>query len=350
MSISAFNHIVLIQLFLVKVVKPTVRLGSILLKVLFYFFSILILSSVSHAALIRSVGNGDWNDPATWDLGRLPQDGDEIIIDVGHIVTIPLFVEISLDNVIIAVRGELSIPLLGALTLDSNSSVVIETGGSLSGFLSFVTVGGTTIPIFTPLSGPSYIDTGGVTTGGTPPGYIPLPIELISFNIQLAGNIVEIDWATATELNNDFFTIERSIDGLEWSVIGELEGTGDSHVRLDYQFIDFNPMPGLSYYRLKQTDFDGQFEYFDPAVLLYEPDNLFKVFPNPAQNVLNLTTSSNLEDATIIIKNLNGQQEQVFPLVNSHQAEMDVSSLPPGVYVLEIVFPESTLTRRILKK
>jgi hypothetical protein len=178
----------------------------------------------------------------------------------------------------------------------------------------------------------------------------PLPIELISFNTQLSGSVVEIDWATATELNNDFFTIERSIDGLEWSIIGELEGAGDSHVRLDYQFIDNNPMPGLSYYRLKQTDFDGQFEYFTPSVVLYEPDNLFKVFPNPVQDILNLTTSSNLEDAIILIKSMNGQREQVLTTVNSHQAEVDMTGLPTGVYVLEIVFPESSITKRILKK
>jgi len=305
----------------------------------------------SNAELIRSIQTGDWDDPGTWDLGRLPVDGDEIIIDVDHTVTIPPFTVISLDNVIIAVRGELSIPFLGTLTLDANSLVVTEVGGTVTGFLSFITVGGTTVPIFLPLGGPAYIDTGGVTTGDIPDGYIPLPIELISFDTKLSGTNVKIDWATASELNNDFFTIERSEDGINWFAIGEVEGAGDAHVRLDYQFIDYDPIPGISYYRLKQTDFDGQFEYFDPSVIFYEPINLFRVFPNPVKDQLNITTSSELQDARIYIKNLNGQLEQADELVlSSHQAQLQIGHLAPGVYLLEIVFPESKFSARILKQ
>jgi hypothetical protein len=180
---------------------------------------------------------------------------------------------------------------------------------------------------------------------------IILPIELISFTASLSGSVVNINWATATELNNDFFTIERSEDGINWTVIGEVDGAGDAHVRLDYQYIDYDPIPGISYYRLKQTDFDGQFEYFDPSVVFYEPSNVFKAFPNPVQNHLNVTTSSELENAAISIKSLNGQllrADQV--IISSHQAQLDLGHLPAGVYILEIVFPESNLSTRIVKQ
>lgn len=324
----------------------------------------------SNAALIKSAQDGDWNDPDTWDLGRVPDDGDEIIIDVGHTVIINDIIPgafQTLDNVSIAIRGVLSLEDPGgifgraALLLDVNSLLVIENGGEIVGTGSedeYIRFGGN---LFSSrewqsdqdgdISGPSYINDSGITAGETPDGYIPLPIDLISFTAKLSGRVVEIDWATAAEINNDFFTVERSEDGINWSMIGEELGDGDSHVRLDYQFIDYDPIPGISYYRLKQTDFDGQFEYFDPVVVLYEATNVFKAFPNPVQNHINVTTSSELENATIFIKSLNGQllrADQV--IISSHQVQLDLDHLPAGVYILEIVFPESNLSTRIIKQ
>ncbi len=323
----------------------------------------------SDAALIRSIQTGDWDDPGTWDLNRLPVDGDEIVIDVGNTVIINNIIPgafQTLDNVSIAIRGVLSLEdpggFLGraALLLDVNSLLVIENGGEIVGTGSnneYIRFGGNLFSsrewqsdLDGDISGPTFIDDNGITAG-EPPGYIPLPIELISFNTKLSGSVVKIDWATATELNNDFFTIERSEDGINWSVMDEVDGAGDAHVRLDYQYIDYDPIPGISYYRLKQTDFDGQFEYFDPSVIFYEPNNMFRIFPNPVQDQLNITTSSELQDARIFIKNLNGQLEQADELIlSSHQAQLQFGHLAPGVYLLEIVFPETKLSARILKQ
>lgn len=79
------------------------------------------------------------------------------------------------------------------------------------------------------------------------------------------------------------FTIGRSLNGREWTSIAEVGGAGDSHIRSDYRFVDYNPIPGISYYRLRQTDFDGKFEVFNASAVFYEPGNLFKVFPNPVR-------------------------------------------------------------------
>lgn len=340
-------------------------------KIIFTVLLALVLSSLtfnSFAALIKSTGNGNWDAAATWDLGRVPQDGDEILVDVGHEVT--LITSETLNNVIIAVRGTLRFfrqwittgPnwwngyfLYGELILDANSVVVIEDTGLIlsDSFIddnNIITIDG--VDEWNggdgDLTGPSYIDDSGPNSG-EPPGYVPLPIELISFNANLTGEVVEILWATAAEIDNDYFTLERSEDGVNWEIIGEEAGAGNSTIRLDYSFIDHNPIPGISYYRLKQTDYDGQFEYFDPAVVLYEPDNLFKVFPNPTTDILQLTTLSDLSNAVISIKNLSGQNKAVRVDASSHQASIDVSELPTGVYLLEIVFPQSVLTKRIVK-
>jgi len=91
---------------------------------------------------------------------------------------------------------------------------------------------------------------------------IALPIELISFEAKMNTNKqVDIFWATASELNNDFFTIERSSDGVNWEIVTTATGAGNSIYRIDYAAYDSRPLSGISYYRLKQTDFDGAFEY-----------------------------------------------------------------------------------------
>ena len=72
-----------------------------------------------------------------------------------------------------------------------------------------------------------------------------------------------MNWATASELNNDFFTVERSVDGLTWEVVDLVNGSGTTPLRNDYSTQDPRPYSSLSYYRLKQTDFDGAFEYAD---------------------------------------------------------------------------------------
>jgi len=86
----------------------------------------------------------------------------------------------------------------------------------------------------------------------------PLPIQLLSFNAVKNNQQVDCKWATAIEVNNDYFTIERSEDALNFNPIGIINGAGNSNLILNYSFTDFNPLGGVNYYRLRQTDFDGQ--------------------------------------------------------------------------------------------
>ncbi|MDF9799270.1 hypothetical protein OKW21_004533 [Catalinimonas alkaloidigena] len=94
-------------------------------------------------------------------------------------------------------------------------------------------------------------------------GVTALPITLTYFRAIAEDGRVVLYWQTAQEINNDFFTFERSADGKKFYVIGTMEGAGNSDKALNYQFIDKQPLSGQSFYRLKQTDFDGKFEYFD---------------------------------------------------------------------------------------
>jgi uncharacterized repeat protein (TIGR01451 family) len=99
---------------------------------------------------------------------------------------------------------------------------------------------------------------------------IPLPIELLSFTPSIKPDRIELKWTTGTEINNDYFTLERSRDLYGWEVLGFVPGAGNSSVPLSYSFSDLRPLDGLAYYRLKQTDFDGKFEYFGPIAAHYD--------------------------------------------------------------------------------
>jgi hypothetical protein len=109
----------------------------------------------------------------------------------------------------------------------------------------------------------------------------PLPIELVSFTGEVVENTVQLNWETATENNNDFFTIERTTDG-EVLSIGQVDGAGTTNQSTKYLWTDYNPVYGTTYYRLKQTDFDGKFTYSEIIKIDFTGiPPYFKIYPNP---------------------------------------------------------------------
>jgi hypothetical protein len=111
----------------------------------------------------------------------------------------------------------------------------------------------------------------------------PLPIELINFEAKADNDNVALSWTTATEINNDYFTIEKSNNGITFSNVMEVTGAGNSNTILHYDAIDAIPYSGYSYYRLKQTDFDGQFTYSNLVAVNFkgEATDVISLYPNP---------------------------------------------------------------------
>ncbi|MEW6467297.1 MAG: T9SS type A sorting domain-containing protein [Bacteroidota bacterium] len=89
----------------------------------------------------------------------------------------------------------------------------------------------------------------------------PLPVSLLSFDAAYTGEVVELNWTVAGQVNNDYFTVERTADGMAFTEIATVDGAGNSSFTLKYSATDADPLSGISYYRLKQTDFDGKFSY-----------------------------------------------------------------------------------------
>ncbi|MDD2412135.1 MAG: T9SS type A sorting domain-containing protein [Bacteroidales bacterium] len=174
-----------------------------------------------------------------------------------------------------------------------------------------------------------------------------LPIELISFDAQINNNAVAIQWATATEVNNDYFTIEKSNDMKNWDVIATQKGAGNSNQYISYQFIDNKPTEGISYYRLKQTDFDGQFEYFSPVVVKNEMSFTneieVNIYPNPSNGIFNIHINSEIEKGEIKITNNLGQIVANYPIANNQHFPIDIAQFGKGIYHVLILGNSSIL-------
>ncbi|HRS53640.1 MAG TPA: T9SS type A sorting domain-containing protein [Bacteroidales bacterium] len=172
-------------------------------------------------------------------------------------------------------------------------------------------------------------------------GNNPLPISLISFTGKKYNNSIILEWATASETNNDYFTIEKSTNTLDnWELIGTIKGAGNSNNILTYSYIDNNPINGIQYYRLKQTDYDGKYEYFKPIAVNYEnyyQSKEITLYPNPAQNNVYIYLKNNdYEYYNVQIININGQIVTEVPYCTGNTQNIDISNIPYGSYILNV--------------
>src|SRR5690606_23001154 len=109
----------------------------------------------------------------------------------------------------------------------------------------------------------------------------PLPVEIIEFNAEPKVTSVLVSWVTNSEINNDYFLVERSDDGINFNYITRVEGAGNSTQQIRYEFNDITPLQGTSYYRLKQVDFNVTSNYTNIRKVEFD-NKSFVIFPNPA--------------------------------------------------------------------
>ncbi len=173
--------------------------------------------------------------------------------------------------------------------------------------------------------------------------FSPLPIELKSMAVipNEKEALIDVNWTTASETNNDYFTVERSVDGIDWKVIGKINGAGNSNLELNYSFQDIRPVNGLSYYRLKQTDFDGQFTYSPIKSVECSINYDFELFPNPLQqgetiHFDNLAPHNSASE--ILIYSLSGMLIKRIQIQTFQEKVNLPIEMKPGIYF--VVFEE----------
>ncbi len=174
--------------------------------------------------------------------------------------------------------------------------------------------------------------------------FVPLPVQLIAFTgyNQNAKNILQ--WATANEVNNLGFELERSTDGREFQKIGFVAGKINSTQTQTYDFVDNQPAQGLNYYRFKQKDTDGRFS-FSNVVTIYTKQTQIIAYPNPTQDLVTLS-GINIEQQTAKLYTVAGQAHDV-QIVNN---QMDIAHLPSGIYFLKLTTGDAVqITLKITK-
>ncbi|KAA9338812.1 T9SS type A sorting domain-containing protein [Adhaeribacter soli] len=171
----------------------------------------------------------------------------------------------------------------------------------------------------------------------------PLPVELLSFTAKNATPGALLEWITATEKNNSHFLIEKSFNGKIFSVIGKVNGQGNTSSQQNYSFHDTEEINGLVYYRLKQVDYDGTYEFSKIVVLqAYKSGKTTQVllYPNPAaEDCTLLITGDITETATLSLYDVVGNiiwQKNVNITVGQTKLPVNVSSLAKGVYLVNI--------------
>jgi hypothetical protein len=169
-------------------------------------------------------------------------------------------------------------------------------------------------------------------------GVDPLPVELLEFTAVPDGDVIDLDWTTATENGNDHFEVERSSDGNDFASIAMVNGAGSSMEEQHYSAVDAQPFSGLNFYRLKQVDVDGAFTYSEVVVVRMDGQTVVSdpvLFPNPGSGELNIV--------------LDGEGSVTFQLVDAlgrvalterreitagTKVNMNTDALPAGSYQL----------------
>ena len=170
-----------------------------------------------------------------------------------------------------------------------------------------------------------------------------LPVELINFSVKKIQNKNRLTWQTATETNNSHFDLQRSTNSKTWSNIGYIQGKGTTNQIQSYYFEDTKPHSGYNYYRLKQVDFDGAFNY-SPIVLLNNKNTKIEVFPNPTSQYfeLKITDYDESDQYTILLTNTQGSiLEQINP--RSINTRITLNNMPASLYLISVFNEEGSL-------
>jgi len=179
-----------------------------------------------------------------------------------------------------------------------------------------------------------------------------LPLHLLGFTATTDGNFIILNWTTAGERNTKYFAVERSGDGGNFAVLGQVQAAGNAPQEKNYSFIDRMPLPGTNFYRLEMIDLDGRFTYSKMVAVNRDAlTDAFFLFPNPTSNELSLQLSgSGL--FTVRLTSTDGRilNKKAFQLSGNMSTILDISALSKGVYILTVENAGQTHYRKFIKQ
>jgi Secretion system C-terminal sorting domain len=237
----------------------------------------------------------------------------------------------------------------------SNCTIGLNYTGSAKGGIynssnaKIVHCNGTSVDYFNGSVSGSVASGGGFTTFspfGISSGAAVLPVSFSDFNVTKQKNYSNLSFSTASETNNSHFNIERSADAINFENIGEIKGAGNSSSEISYTYTDEKPLPGINYYRIKQTDYDGQYSYTEIKSVSHKGLSHVSVTPRTTEGRLDIATE--LADYTLAIYNISGQEVKRMVGMSQDQS-ISVETLNAGVYFVKINSTYVSETVRIVK-
>ncbi len=311
----------------------------------------LLLHKILTAATCQPITTpANWSNPAQWTCGRIPTNGDVVIIPAGFTLNVTGNISQVSDVIIFQIYGILNFPTTGDKILINVASIInIYVGGSIVATSNSNQIRiGAGSPEW---SGPGILSGPVIISNGT------LPVELVYFKASiLTINNVLLTWETATETNNNFFSIEHSTDAVNFEVIEQIKGANNSNRSLSYEYSHNAPTLGTNYYRLKQTDYDGKYSYSN--ICFVKIDAIIKlsvkVYPNPALNkVFTISiTSAELSNTLVTLLDYSGNElytktnlQSVNGIIESNELKTE---LPSGVYIIRVSNTDAVVNQKLV--
>jgi len=204
-----------------------------------------------------------------------------------------------------------------------------------------------------------------ITLGTVDQTNTPLPITLTEFTARLNGDQVILEWTTASEINNDRFEIERTFDGLLYEVIGKVKGAGTTTQEQHYSFIDEMPLNGINYYRLRQIDYDGAYDYSPIRAVQFERNGFIntdarsvKLYPNPNTgellfiDLVNWNENTEIQIALIDVAGIKYFEQRLNVNENGEfSGKLNMpTNLAPGLYFIQLISGNKLETYKLLIK
>ena len=295
---------------------------------------------IANPVITATTTNGAWSHASTWNLNRVPADNDTIVIPAN--ITVKMKNPRSLDNVIIVVSGTLLLDG-GKLNLNNSSRIILEPGGTVSGLShsEHITIG-SVVKFYgdeTAVTSLSYADS---TTGVSPNGFRQagslLPVIFMNFYARRSAKDILLSWATAQEINNDHFEIERSADGRQWNVIAFVFGAGSSNTVNAYSYADKNITQAVVYYRIRQVDGNGHTQYSAvKAVRSNETVQAANIYVAAKQTVAIDFSGDTKDNIVVKVIDMKGQliAQQAYPQA-ANRVTLQVNSTVAGIYVVQV--------------
>jgi hypothetical protein len=232
------------------------------MKTIYLTALFLLIASIGFSnPVITAISNGNWNNTSSWDLNRIPANGDTVVIPIGKSITINDNQNLPGSFMFIKVYGTLVMASGGRLTINDNSTILVFDGARITSTgtsADKIKIG--SIEKYRG-SDPDVIGAqiADQNSGAGFVGFNPLPVKFIAFNVSKQNNNVIVEWITAEEVNSSYYEIQRSLNGNYWTAIGTVNAAVNSNTTKTYSFIDKNISAKIVYYRIRQVDADGKF-------------------------------------------------------------------------------------------